>query len=83
MQTAADSNRPWQVFFLVAIGVFMSTLDSSIVNITLPAILQDFNTSLAMTQWVVMIYLLTTTCFLLTFGRLADILGRKRIHSFS
>ncbi len=81
MQTAADSNRPWQVFFLVAIGVFMSTLDSSIVNIALPAILQDFSTSLAMSEWVVMIYLLTITCFLLTFGRMGDVLGRKRIYA--
>ncbi|WP_179953441.1 MFS transporter [Desulfobotulus mexicanus] len=81
MQTASESNRPWQVFFLVAIGVFMSTLDSSIVNVALPAILKDFNTSLAMTEWVVMIYLLTITCFLLTFGRLGDMLGRKRIYA--
>ncbi|MCW7753368.1 MFS transporter [Desulfobotulus sp. H1] len=81
MQTASYRNHPWQVFFLVAIGVFMSTLDSSIVNIALPTILKDYESSLAMTEWVVMIYLLTITCFLLTFGRLGDLLGRKRIYA--
>lgn len=81
MHTAPAKASPWQVFFLVAIGVFMSTLDSSIVNIALPTILRDFDSSLAITEWVVMIYLLTITSFLLTFGRLGDILGRKRIYA--
>ncbi|MDY0162641.1 MFS transporter [Desulfobotulus sp.] len=81
MHTAPAKASPWQVFFLVAIGVFMSTLDSSIVNIALPTILKEFGSSLAITEWVVMVYLLTITCFLLTFGRLGDILGRKRIYA--
>jgi MFS family permease len=68
-----DSNpNKWFVFTLVGIGVFMSTLDASIVNIALPAIMQDFQVSLATVGWVLMAYLLTASSLLLAFGRLRD-----------
>ena len=65
----------------MAAGVFMSTLDSSMVNIALPFIMKDFHSSLADTQWVVLIYLLTITATLLFWGHLADRLGRGRIYT--
>ncbi len=72
--------HPWRIFALVAVGVFMSTLDSSIVNIALPAIMKDLRGSFASVEWVVMIYLLTVSSLLLSFGRLSDIIGRRRIY---
>ncbi|PIE74530.1 MAG: MFS transporter [Deltaproteobacteria bacterium] len=74
------SAKKWVVFTLVAFGVFMSTLDSSIVNIALPYILDSFNTKLAVVEWVIMIYLLTITSFLLGCGKLSDMYGHKRIY---
>jgi EmrB/QacA subfamily drug resistance transporter len=74
-------NKKWQVFLIVAVGVFLSTLDSSMVNIALPAIMADFHSTLLQTEWVVMAYLLTITTSLLFFGHLADRLGRGRIYS--
>ena len=71
----------WLIFIMVAIGIFMATLDGSIVNIALPAIMADFGVPLAKIQWVVMIYLLTVTSLLLSFGRLSDIVGRRIIYS--
>jgi len=65
----------------VATGVFMSTLDSSMVNIALPFIMKDFHSSLSDAQWVVMIYLLTITASLLFWGHLSDRLGRKKIYA--
>jgi EmrB/QacA subfamily drug resistance transporter len=73
-------NHRWWALSTVAIGTFMSTLDSSIVNVALPVILRDLHTDLATIQWVVLAYLLTITALLLTFGRLADIWGRKRVY---
>ncbi len=70
----------WQVFFLVTIGTFMSTLDGSIVNIAVPSIMRDFGVSLAAIQWVVMIYLFTVTSLLLSFGRLSDLRGRRQVY---
>ena len=78
---ASKSPNKWQVFFLVAIGIFMSTLDGSIVNIAVPSIMRDFDASLATIQWVVMIYLLTVTSLLLSFGRLSDLRGRRQVYS--
>ena len=43
----------WIIFFMVAIGIFMATLDGSIVNIALPSIMADFAVPLATIQWIV------------------------------
>ncbi|CAA9581675.1 MAG: Uncharacterized MFS-type transporter [uncultured Thermomicrobiales bacterium] len=74
-------NHKWWALVTVALGTFMATLDSSIVNISLPTILTHFRSDLATIQWVVLAYLLTVTSLLLTFGRLADIWGRKKVYT--
>jgi len=72
--------KKWIIFCLVATSIFMSTLDSSIVNIALPYIMQDLKTDLKTIQWVVLIYLIVVSCLLLSFGRLSDIKGRKPVY---
>jgi EmrB/QacA subfamily drug resistance transporter len=68
------------VLGLVAVGTFMTTLDSSIVNISLPAIARAFGTPLSGTiEWVVIVYLVVIAALLLTFGRLSDVVGRKPV----
>lgn len=70
----------WAVLAIVAIGVFMSTLDSSIVNISLPAIAHFFGVALSgAVEWVVIAYLVIIAAVLLTVGRFADMIGRKPI----
>ncbi len=70
----------WAVFAIVAIGVFMSTLDSSIVNISLPTIAREFGVPLSgSVEWVLISYLVMTAAVLLTAGRLADMFGRKAV----
>ncbi len=71
----------WAVFSLVAVGIFMSTLDGSIVNIALPAIMADLGASLSVIEWVMMIYLFIVSSLLLSFGRLSDIRGRRWVYS--
>jgi len=72
--------KKWKIFFLVATSIFMSTLDSSIVNVALPYLMQDLQTDLQTIQWVVLVYLVTVSSLLLTFGRLSDIKGRKLVY---
>jgi EmrB/QacA subfamily drug resistance transporter len=78
---AGVSQNKWLIFLFVAVGIFMSTLDSSIVNIALPTIMADFGVALSTIEWVVMIYLLTISSLLLSFGRLSDIRGRRWVFS--
>ncbi len=74
-------NYRWYVLATVSIGTFMSTLDSSIVNVALPTISGQLHTNLSILQWVVTAYLLTISALLPLFGRVADIIGRKKIFS--
>ncbi len=60
-----------RVLLLVAAGVFMSTLDSSMLNVALPSIMQAFGAPLALTEWIILIYLLTITVLLLFWGQLS------------
>ncbi len=73
-------SRPWVSFSLVAIGVFLATMDSSMVNVALPTIMRSFGATLAQTEWVALIYLLTITVTLLIWGRLADRLGKRKMY---
>ena len=79
MHSSSTENK-WLVFSLVAIGVFMCTLDGSIVNIALPAIMKDLKVPLTTIEWVPLIYLLTVSSLLLTFGRLSDMKGRRFVY---
>jgi EmrB/QacA subfamily drug resistance transporter len=80
MQEEAQQTGKWTVFALVAIGVFMATLDTSIVNISLPSIAAYFHVPLGgALSWVIIAYLVVIAATLLTAGRLADMLGRKKL----
>jgi EmrB/QacA subfamily drug resistance transporter len=79
--TEIASTHKWPAFSLAAVGIFMATLDGSIVNIALPTIMADLHEDLAVIEWVVMIYLLTVSVLLLSIGRLSDIKGRRWVYS--
>jgi MFS family permease len=76
----AEARPPWPVFATVALGTFMSTLDSSIVNVALPTLQDAFAASVTGIGWVSLAYLLTLTLLLLPFGRLGDALGRRPVY---
>jgi len=73
--------KKWWVLLAVASGTFMATLDTSVINISLPRLNDYFTTDLTHTKWVVLIYLLFITSLLLPFGRISDQYGRKKIFS--
>lgn len=72
--------RRIQILIAIAIGTFMGPLDSSVVNIALPTIRAGFHTSLGTVEWVIMSYLLVISSLILTYGRLGDLYGHKRIY---
>ncbi|MEQ8199801.1 MAG: MFS transporter [Syntrophomonadaceae bacterium] len=72
----------WQVFLIVAMGILISTLDSSILNIANPSIAREFGVEMNDVQWVVNAYLLVITSSLIFFGRLGDRRGSNRIFTW-
>lgn len=78
-ELSAQMNK-WLVLALSGAATFMTTLDGSIVNIGLPSIATTFHVGISgATEWIVIGYLVIIAAVLLTFGRLADMLGRKPI----
>jgi EmrB/QacA subfamily drug resistance transporter len=73
-------NRRGWVTLNIWIGAFMSTLDASIVNISLPTIVRSLDTHLTAVAWVVMAYLIVITGCLLVMGRLSDLFGQRQIY---
>jgi EmrB/QacA subfamily drug resistance transporter len=74
-----DPSR-WLGLTGIGAGVFMFTLDASIVNVALPTLAQAFNASLAAVQWVPLAYLLVITTLVMGAARLGDVHGRKRAY---
>ena len=74
-----EEHRKWWTLVAVAFGLFMIMLDNTVVNVALPSIQRDLNVSVAGLEWVVNAYFLTFAVLMLTGGKLADLLGRRRI----
>ncbi|GAB4475854.1 MAG: MFS transporter [Anaerolineae bacterium] len=78
--TVTASNK-WLALIGIGLGVLMATLDSSIVNISLPTLVEELNTTLATIQWVVLSYLLVVTSLMLGVARLGDMFGKKKLYN--
>jgi len=71
-------SRRWWTLVTVALAQLMVVLDSTVVNIALPAAQQDLGFSNADRQWIVTAYSLAFGSLLLLGGRISDLIGRKR-----
>jgi len=79
-RTHTQSNAKWYAMAGLGMGVFMATLDGSIVNISLPTLTGALHTSFAVIQWVVLSYVLVTAAFMLSVARLGDMSDKKKIY---
>ena len=79
MPAAKTDNSKWLALALLALTQFVIVLDASIVNVALPSIGKNLQVSQDNLSWVVNAYTLTFGGFLLLGGRLADLLGRRRM----
>ena len=73
-------NNKYVVFGALAIGLFASVVDHGSVIVALPSIAEDMVIELPSVQWVVIGYALTISALLLPMGRLADMMGQKRVY---
>lgn len=71
--------RKWLPLCVVVLALFIMVLDTTIINVSMKAIIEDLHTSLKAVQWVITGYSLMLAAFMITGGRLGDIFGRKRM----
>lgn len=76
------NHLPILLLLCVAFASFMDALDSSIVNIILPVLAEEFHIDAGSTAWVTLTYLLTVAGLILIFGKLADSARLKKIFLF-
>jgi EmrB/QacA subfamily drug resistance transporter len=79
MSSSIAPERKWLALALLAAAQFVVVLDASIVNVALPSIGRDLQFSQDDLSWVVNAYTLTFGGFLLLGGRMADLIGRRRL----
>jgi EmrB/QacA subfamily drug resistance transporter len=73
------TDRHWLVLAVLCLGFFMILLDTTIVNIALPALTTSLSATLDQDLWIVNAYTLTYAGLLITGGRLGDLVGQKRL----
>lgn len=71
----------WIALSVTTIGAMMSAIDGTIVILALPDMMVKLHADLVEMVWVIMAYILISTVFLLSFGRVADMLGRVRMYN--
>jgi EmrB/QacA subfamily drug resistance transporter len=74
----ADPRR-WLAFAILLIANFMNLIDVTIVNVALPSLQKNLGAGSSQIEWVVAAYVLAFALGLLPFGRLGDIVGRKKM----
>src|SRR5256886_4634932 len=79
LTNSTKSNRRWSALALIVTAQFMVILDVAIVNVALPSIKSDLGFSQENLQWVITAYSILFGGVLLLGGRLADLLGRRRL----
>jgi EmrB/QacA subfamily drug resistance transporter len=79
MARPVQAKNEWLVLVFLSLGFFMILLDTTIVNIAIPAMISGLNSSLDQILWVVNAYLLAYAVLLITAGRLGDFFGPRRL----
>ena len=77
--TTAETTLKRSVLVVAAFAAFLTPFLGSAVNLALPAIGRDLKASAIGLGWVISSFILSSAIFLLPFGRLADIIGRKKV----
>src|SRR6058998_1757740 len=76
---AQARTNPWIVLLVLTTGFFMIMLDTTIVNVAIPAMSTGLNTTLDQILWVLNAYILVYAVLLITAGRLGDLYGQRNL----
>ncbi|MDQ1379496.1 MAG: hypothetical protein QOJ71_215 [Actinomycetota bacterium] len=69
----------WIALVILSSTLFIIVLDNTILNVAVPTIIREFHTQVSSLQWVISGYSLVFASLLISFGRLGDIVGRRRM----
>ena len=78
--TDGDSRYAWRVFSVTTLGVILTAVNNSTLDVALPAVSRHFDATPSQASWILLSYMLVTTVLILAFGRLADLMGRRRLY---
>ncbi|OUC76589.1 MFS transporter [Gordonia lacunae] len=70
--------RSWSVIIILAVSQFVMVLDSTVMNVSISVVADDLGTSITGMQAAITFYALTMAAFMLTGGKLGDLMGRAR-----
>lgn len=73
---------PWLLLSVTSLGVLLATLNLSTLNVALPEVVTHFHASELASNWILLSYMLVNTIFILVFGKIADIFGRRKMYLF-
>src|SRR6058998_3395337 len=76
---AQARTNPWIVLLVLTTGFFMIMLDTTIVNVAIPAMSTALNTTLDQILWLLNAYVLVYAVLLITAGRLGDLYGQRNL----
>ncbi len=76
---AQARTNPWLVLLVLTTGFFMILLDTTIVNVAIPAMSTGLNTTLDQILWVLNAYILVYAVLLITAGRMGDLFGQRTL----
>ena len=76
---AQARTNPWLILVVLTTGFFMILLDTTIVNVAIPAMSTGLNTTLDQILWVLNAYILVYAVLLITAGRLGDLFGQRTL----
>jgi EmrB/QacA subfamily drug resistance transporter len=82
VEQSGDKTTRWIVLFIAILAGFITPFDGSAVNIALPSIGEEFGMDAVSLSWIATAYLLASAVFLVPFGKISDIYGRKKIFTY-
>ena len=71
--------QKWKILTFLALSVSLIVIDGTIVNVSLPVIVRDLHFTFTDAEWIVTIYSLVFSSLLISTGKVADILGRRKL----
>ncbi|MFF5446457.1 MFS transporter [Streptomyces sp. NPDC012888] len=70
--------RRWRALLVLGTAQFLMVLDTSVMNVSISALVQDFETDVTAIQAVITLYTLVMAAFMITGGKIGDLIGRRR-----